>query len=65
MMHVAECRIVLAVPRRVLGRMGYYVLLTNINNQKYKINEIRAGFLCSFVFKKVFPTIGKVEGSIF
>lgn len=45
MMHVAECRIVLAVPRHVLGRMGYYVLLIGINNQEYRINEVLADFL--------------------
>lgn len=40
MMHVAECRIVFAVPRHVLGRMGYSVPLISINNQEYGINEI-------------------------
>lgn len=48
MMHVAECRIVLAVPRHVLGRMGYYVLLIGINNQEYGINEGLADFLKIF-----------------
>lgn len=52
MLHVAECRIVLAVPRHVLGRMGYCVLLININNQKYGINEIWAEFFLSFILRK-------------
>lgn len=42
MMHGAECRIVLALPRHVLGRMGYHVLLIGINNQEYGINEVLA-----------------------
>lgn len=42
MMHIAECRIVLAVPRLVLGRMRFYVLLIGLNNQEYGINEVLA-----------------------
>lgn len=47
-MHVAECRIVHPVPRHVLGVMRYPVLLIGINNEKYGINEILAGFLVLF-----------------
>lgn len=57
MMHVAECRIVLAVPRHVLGRMGYYVLLIGINNQEYRINEVLADFLKKNL--SGFPTSGR------
>lgn len=42
MMHVGEGRTVLAVPRHVLGRMGYSVLLIGINNQEYGASEILA-----------------------
>lgn len=61
MMHVAECRIVLAVPRHVLGRMGYYVLLIGINNQEFGINEVLADFLKKNF--KVYPS--QVVGTMF